>query len=282
MLLDVINMQRSVFDLLNNKIDYEKEYDKLKKFMFENACVLRKLGFYYEETYESIFDELIMDWEYRGTFTSLGDMWKALEAELMWMNITEGLLYVCELILNIHEYFIYREDIPPFEPAVLNDKMYIENIHILLSSLGYKSHKEGNYRICLLKTDADSINTAQVVKSKELSELILNYNDFKIVNSVEDKKSILFELSQYLEPDRSKLKGINKSLDADISTALNNLHIRHNNLNGDNKKEYTSTLEEKEFINWYDKTYYLILLAFRLLELPDIQKEFTNLRTSLK
>ena len=42
---------------------------------------------------------------------------------------------------------------------------------------------------------------------------------------------------------------------------LNNVHIRHNNKSGKNKKEFVANMSDEDLENWYDETYQLLLFC---------------------
>jgi hypothetical protein len=165
-------------------------------------------------------------------------------------------------------------------------------IHIKLKSLKSKisnikdnqcvkplnKYKEEDYKILLVKKDADAISTAIAVSNIDVSSLIMQYNDFKIAENVNEKQKILFALAKYLEPKRAELKEKNSKLEQNLFMAFNKLHIRHNYLEGKDREEYTANLKNKELLDWYDRTYNLSLIAIRLLELNEMVKPFEEIR----
>lgn len=46
-------------------------------------------------------------------------------------------------------------------------------------------------------------------------------------------------------PIRKNIKILNPQLETDIGFMFNNIHIRHNNKSGTNKKEYVSKMRKK-------------------------------------
>lgn len=94
------------------------------------------------------------------------------------------------------------------------------------------------------------------------ASLLYEYNAVGIKDDVDKKKEILVNLATYTESITKSY--INTSGDVyelfnNLDFALNNFHIRHNNLDGKNKKDYLLTLNEKQRIELYDATYDLIL-----------------------
>ena len=90
--------------------------------------------------------------------------------------------------------------------------------------------------------------------------------------NIEGKKSILLLLGDKLEGQRAKLKQINKTLEDSIFTLLNNLNLRHNNIDTDSKEynSFVATMPKKEIESWYDEVYQLCLLAF--LEIDNVER----------
>lgn len=133
----------------------------------------------------------------------------------------------------------------------------------------------------LMKDKADPVATALIVEDESIASLILDYNDFRIENDLKAKKDILNSLGQYIEPLRKDIKSANSSLEDYIFFCLNKLHIRHNNKSGKDKIKYVANIKKKDLINWYDKVYDLILIAIRLIEMPNYFKDFKELKKNI-
>ena len=72
---------------------------------------------------------------------------------------------------------------------------------------------------------------------------------------------------------RKDLKSINSTLEDNLFYLFNNINIRHNNTNPNDKskyKAYVANLSQNELEDWYDETYQLCLLAF--LELDNVER----------
>ena len=63
---------------------------------------------------------------------------------------------------------------------------------------------------------------------------------------------------------------------------LNNLHIRHNNVEGDDYKKLTAEMPSNELEEWYDRTYDLMLLALMYANYLDYKPEIKDLRLIFK
>lgn len=281
-LLGDVIMFRSIYDILNKNIDYSKEYKKIKKMFLEEYFIDGSINHSY--TYGQIFNNYILKWKYRGTKYSLKEILDEIEQNTdCGKDPITDCLYLCELILNIREFLIFAKknyfmSDDNIYIGQFNDEMLIGNILYILKELGYCLHKEEDYKIILVKDDADAISTAIVVEDNDISNLIMQYNDFKIVNNIKEKQKILFNIAKYLEPKRSKIKEKNKDLEQNLFMAFNKLNIRHNNIDGKDKEDYTSNLSKEELLQWYDRTFNLSLIAIRLIELKNIIEPFDKVR----
>ena len=97
----------------------------------------------------------------------------------------------------------------------------------------------------------------------------MEYNRFSLKGDLEEKKVILKALGDVVEPilKSNEWKGCAyKQIGDDTRFLLNNFNIRHNNMDGTNKKEYLSTITPEELERWYDKTYDCLLAVIILNE----------------
>lgn len=269
----------SIFDLINKDIDYRREYNKIRTMFLDDYVIDGSMNNMYN--YSEVFDAYIMKWKYRGTKCSLGEIINEIEEKTNCGNdAVLDCLYLCELILNIREFLIYLKENFYTNYGLyfsdINDKMLIGNVHYILNSLGYSICKEEEYKVRIIKNNTDSISTALIVENVEVQTLIMQYNDFKIVNNIKEKQKLIYGLSNFLEPKRKKLREKNKDLEKYLFMAFNKMNIRHNNIDGEKKEEYTSRLSENELLQWYDRIYNLTLISIRLLELDNQIKPFED------
>ena len=271
-------MTLSIYDILNKNIDYRKEYKKIKN-MFLNEYLL--VGQTHDYKYNEVFDAYIMKWKYRGTKCSLEEIIEDIEREIKCgLDPINDCLHLCELILNVREFITYiskKYYLYDMNINIFSDELLIGTIEYILKTLGYSYYKEEDYKVLLIKEEADSINTALIVGNEDISKLVMEYNDFKIVNNVSEKQRILQSLANYIEPNRKTLKEKNAKLEKNLFMAFNKLNIRHNNLDGKKKEEYTSKLTREELVKWYDNIYSLCLISIRLLEIDNQLQPFEDI-----
>lgn len=283
-------MRKSIYDILGKRINILNEYEKLYD-LFNNEYIYS----YGRSNYSlaDLFDLFIEDWEYRATYRNIEEILLDLDLddETTEEMAMQDILYLIELILNIED-FIERKnaafnkqyfdyDDRNVDLIYKKSNIITENIEILLKKLGYKSYKEKKNKIKIRKNNADALEVATIIEDESVADLILDYNDFRIENDLKAKKDILNGLGQYIEPLRKDIKNANSSLEDYIFFCLNKLHIRHNNKSGKDKINYVANIKKEDLINWYDKVYDLILIAIRLVEMPNYFKDFKELKKNI-
>lgn len=288
-------MYKSMYDILNKTIDYENEYKKLWEMIFHERYYFYNGKSY---TFIGLFNRFIVSWRYKGTKCNSQEVLEELEInDKPKENIQEEVLKLCDFIVNIREFLLYEKNDIEYhiglgikqdeyyiteeemgEPIYMKDKMLIDLVNELINSLNYEVIKEKDYKCFIVKKNVDAEETAKIVEDNDISNQILQYNDYSIVEDREAKKAILKSLADYFEGHRKEIKDSNPDLENDISFALNNFDIRHNNITGCNANSFMKNISEKEIIQLYDKTYFLILIAFRLIEVKDFKKEIEDIR----
>lgn len=273
-------MENNVFEILNDKIDYDNEYKKLKNLLLTTQYNPSPFyGTHLPVQLAETFNNNIHDFKYRGTYLSIEEMINKIKNTFS-SNVVLKTLYLCELILNV----IHFTDNLSKNYSKSNKMLQlIDNADIILDKSGYiaKYNKQED-RIMIVCKNADTFETINSISDKDIQYLLLQYIDLRTTNDVTTKKDILTTLGQYLDPKRENLKSLNKDLEDTIFFALNNFHLRHNNKEGKDKKDYIINMEKKDLIKWYDRLYSLILIAIRLLEMKDTLSEFDVLKQQSK
>ncbi|MBR3003112.1 MAG: hypothetical protein IKF38_06130 [Clostridia bacterium] len=285
-------MYKSMYDILNKKIDYENEFSKLWNMLFT-----KKYYQYSNISYTLIemFDKLIVNWKYKGTKCSAEEVVSELGIyDLKKLSIQEAILRICDFIINVREFVKYQKkeidneinkimnnrynsDVIELPSSIeLYDKMMVDLVYELLDGLNYEVIQKEDYQCFIIKKNVDAEETAKVLEDEELSSKILQYNNYSIVNDLDAKKSILISMADYFEGNKFKIK--NNDLEKNISFALNNFNIRHNNKIGKNENEFIKKISDDDLINLYDETYFMLLISFRLIALPEIQANIEKIR----
>ncbi len=131
--------------------------------------------------------------------------------------------------------------------------------------------QNGDFQLFTPK-DAAVVSASEIVP-EEIVIPILEYHHHSLKGNIDKKRTILLKLADDLEPKRKDLKSINSTLEDNLFYLFNNINIRHNNTNPNDKskyKAYVANLSQNELEDWYDETYQLCLLAF--LELDNVER----------
>lgn len=230
---------------------------------------------------------IIKDWKYSSRCIQLNDLRKKLEISHfdIYQNnfpLDKCLLYF-ELIYNLLQVLLDKyHDVKDRDIEIIDEEdvyKIIDNIEGVLEELNYKMEKvEDKYLI----VEKDIIATSVAEKNPDICGDIIEYRRFNLKGEVETKKAIILKLAEKIEPLRKKFKGTSYNMVMEeLQMILNNLNLRHNNLEGTNKKEYIVNMSKEELEKWYDKTYDMILCVLTLNDYLDIKNDIEDLKKKL-
>ena len=143
----------------------------------------------------------------------------------------------------------------------------------VLSEMNQKAYYDPETEQCLIGEDSPQVTTAVEATEPETASQILHYNHRQLAGNITAKRVLLKNLADYLEGRKDELKSVNMQLFTDINSALNNLSIRHNNLdprNPNRYKEKLAQMSQEELEKWYDDVYQMVLLA--ILEMDNVER----------
>lgn len=267
-------------DLLQDEIsDFQQEKDRLQ-FLFELTPFYnngRKVSLkgYCAQAFRSS--------RIRGTFTDIDDFMKAYSP---YWSATEldGLLFYCEVIVNI--IYSCSKLINILNPAAkLLIKQCIENIDIILDKTGYIRLKDDNVFWAVIKKDALASSIIEDIDDKVAAKAILEYNRLDMKGRLECKRKLLEQIGDFIEPilqKRKDLSGQLHELADDVSFCLNNLNIRHNNKEGNHKKDFLNSMSDMELEILYDDAYRTALLLIELSKQKESHKRIGAVRQQSK
>lgn len=161
-------------------------------------------------------------------------------------------------------------------------QIYMQQVLKVVEAIGYMSTQEGNVTIFVPKSAA-AISVAEIV-APSLSYKVIEYNHHTLQGNLEKKKSILLLLYEKIEPQRDKLKQINKTMADNLFILFNNLNLRHNNCDEQKKENYkafVAQMPKKDLESWYDEIYQICLLAFLELENVERNEKIKELKENL-
>ncbi len=277
-------MVKSIFEL-EKRTDIRKECLRIEKYLAKPQ--FRNLdGYYHNNTFWSMVNSCFKLWPHRYTATNASDFFDLLElhTKVEEMNNTEYFYYlqfIFDFVMWISSYC--DDDIYDIDVYDVNENLYnlfidnqdefdliTTNIKIIMEFSNYSIEKINDH-YTFIKRDADTDSILSIIENEnDLRLALLEYNDFRIENDINEKRIILKKLGDYLEPKRKEFSSINKSLTDDIFFMLNKFYIRHNN---DGNIKFDSNAN---YIKWYDRLFKMIIHLIRSKYILDVQKELKD------
>ena len=258
--------RKNIFEVLNNNYDIAQEIDKITE-LFNSNMVSYFDGSYERctTTIEIIFNSIILpNWKQRGTLLSLDEMKEKLNIpdyfeDESWWSINDA-INLLEIYDNI-AYLIHKKlnrDVYQLDNCF---NLLIENIHILLDHLNYE-HKifENEEKVILIPKNPAATAVAEI-SDEETAMAILRYNHHTLKGDLETKRHLLNSIAREYEPL------LNNPIEGYIdffkktNGLLNNLHIRHNNIESVDNKNLVIDIDDKTLEHWYDELYQLLLFC---------------------
>lgn len=275
-------MVKSIFEL-EKRTDIKKECLRMEKYL--NKPQFRSIdGYSNDSTFWRMVNSCFKFWPYRYTATNVNDFFDLIELPMKVekMNATEYFYYlqfIYDFVMWVSSYY-YDADIYGIN---FNKKIFglfinnqdefdliTTNIKIIMDFSNYSIEKINDH-YTFIKRDADTDSILSIIENEnDLRLALLEYNDFRIENDINEKRIILKKLGDYLEPKRKEFNSINKSLTDDIFYMLNKFYIRHNNV-GNIKFD-----SNNDYIKWYDKLFKMIIHLIRSKYILDVQKELKD------
>lgn len=278
-------MRRNIFDLMNNKeIDIEREFKRINKLfekdIFDTTYPRRTI-------YTVIDEEYFNEWKNRGRNISINDLFTSLQIRdksgLKENSINKLLLYI-EVIVNLFSISIEKMKIEMVDYYSYDWEIYRllqENINSLLEDLNYKISKLSTGEFVIVEKDMLSSSIAET--NEKVSDKVIEYRRFILKGKIDEKREILNLLANEIEGMKTIFKGTTYSnLMDDVQFMLNNLNIRHNNIEGKNKKQYVIDLPNEELEKLYDKTFDMILGIFVIDRYIRNKNEIDEIKKNIK
>lgn len=188
------------------------------------------------------------------------------------------LVNYCEYVFNLS---IFNIGLPIYRPNY-NEMSIITQIRNIMDKIGYIEATQDNLTIFVPKSQP-----AIVVSEKlppNLSYKVIEYNHHSMKGDLVRKQATLKLLADQLEAKRGELKQLNRSLEDDIFYLVNNLNIRHNNIDSDSTKykKAVAEMSKEELEEWYDRTYDICLYAFMTLDQADRNAKVKELKAKIE
>jgi len=261
--------------LKNAGFDLSLEYKRLHTLFYEE----RNAGVYntpQNHSFSTTYDffnkkENFRQLDFRGTALDLDDFDNAHKLSFRYTSSTDDIEYLisfCEYIINLFNGF------PDFESDFRIRKIsrvFIEQITQIVDNACYTSVEKDN---CIIFIPKDvTVMTVSEIVDESISYKVILYNHHSLKGNIEEKKKIIRQLADLLEPKRKKLNEINSSLSTDLFNCFNNFNIRHNNTDKSSThyNPLFETISDSALEYLYDEVYQLCLLAF--LELDNVDRK---------
>ena len=284
--------RKSIFEILSENIDYTREIRTIWRLFINDVKIsIPRKGIYGIKGHNVSILEAVSKysfnyWKSRNRCISPSDMMERLEInEKMIMNLNgfcNEMINVLEFIVNIVrlcDVSLKYKDVS----SSSNYRLMKENINWLIEHFGYVTYYcEDEEYLKIIEKNPAATAVAEISTS-ETAKKIMQYNHYTLKGDIEKKKDIIVSLGKELEPKRESLKKIDSSLTSDVFFMLNNMNLRHNNLDSKNKnnyQEFIAKMNKNDLENWYDETYQMILLANLLLDNIERQEKVNILKKS--
>lgn len=261
-------MRNSIFDI-EIRLDINKEFKKIYRYLHYEGNTTRTLSGYNYSFLGAVDESAFKHWPYRGTALNCIEYMENIGLYQYYFNgrtnINEvDFLYYIEFIFNIYMYSSNMVEIHDENVLAI-----FNNIYKIVEQLNYQFIQQKDKYI-LVKRDADVDSVVDLVDD-DIALLLLEYNDFKVVNNIKRKKEILKSIDLYIENDKSHFSKIDKDTYNSIGYIMNKFGINH--VIDDKYKN----INEEELLKWYDKCYKLCIHLIRKREIDKINNERKSL-----
>lgn len=276
--------RKNIFELLSEKYNIVKEMNKIAELF---AGVKISYGDYFTQrapqqySIEQIFEwNCFPKWKQRGPYLSCAEMKADLNIPNSFSNnmddIIKGLEYYINILRMVEEKLNFSRNMqfsyPPAYP------MLLKNIDILLEHLNYEEQVFAqDEKVILVPKNPAATAVAEITDKEHIAFAILKYNHNSLKGNIAEKKSLLLSIANEYEPLlKNPINGFSDYFDK-ANCLLNNLNLRHNNLEGRDKREIVCEMPAEELEKWYDELYQLLLFCVLIKDNIKRKKEIDDL-----
>ena len=278
--------RRNIFDILEENNDIEKEVERIQC-LYEETDTIKQRAVTCT-IYEFLNKGVFAGWKRKGHCLNLEDFTDTIDFYEMVNEAPyeqEQLLNFIETVYNfwwLAEDRMVRSD---FQMEPLDSFYFLKKImDDVLAQVNYKVYKIPEEECVLVGENKPEVTAVAEIIDHNLVLPVLRYNHFSLKGDLKTKKSILLQLGSDLEAKRKLLAPLNKQLESDIFYMLNNINLRHNNVNQADKskyKEHIANMTQEELESWYDELYQMMLLAYLILDNEDRKNKIAQLKTEM-
>ncbi len=278
--------RRNIFDILAENNDIEKEVERIKC-LYEETDTIKKRAVTCTIC-EFLDGGIFSGWKRKGHCLDLEDFTDTID----FYDMADDAPYEQEQLLNfietVYNFWWLAED------RMLRSELQLEPLNSfyllkkimddVLAQRNYKVYQLPEEECVLVGEDKPEVTAVAEITDRSIAIPVLRYNHFSLKGDIETKKSILIQLGSDLEAKREILKKAENQLCADIFFMLNNMNLRHNNINPMDQakyKEYVAKMPEDELESWYDELYQMILLGYLELDNDKRKVKISQLKTEM-
>lgn len=262
------------FESMERELDFRKEYTKL-----EGMCSERYATYGYSSrmSINSWIACNFRSWKRRANYTSYDELRSYLGFSLQSISVNaidfNKYLLFCEMVLNLIN-DLRTHNLGPLEDVITH---FRDTINATISRVGMEIRMVEN-EIIIVEKDAVAIEVAD--KVPELSDVIIEYNHYLLRGNLERKKELLIKIASALEPKKEDLMTIDSKITKDYFYLINNMDIRHNNVDPGYKNycKKFGNLSKLEKEAWYDLIYEQGLALFVLMAQKERNKRINEFK----
>lgn len=253
--------RKSIFEILEEKYDFNKEFKKITNLFNSNIMYNMGYGYPIESAANSVFHE----WKARGGCINCADMRQELDINTITKlseTTPENIILCLEYYVNILNIFVTKWLTVSTGYEVNNNLTLLQNnIDLLLEHMNLMKHTvKEEEKVLLLPKDPAAIAVVEIAP-KDVAFAILKYNHASLKGQLEEKRRLLQSIANEYEDLLEKPIEPFGDFFTKTNGLLNNLNIRHNNKKGKNQHEAVVQMNEQELEKWYDETYQLLLFC---------------------
>lgn len=279
--------RRNIFDVLQENTDLTSEIDRIKN-LFDSIDTIDENSVFSYTIYDFVDEYLFDMWKHRGHCLDADDFLRTLNYKsivrdapykedqlLLLIEITYNFWWLADNAIETNSYDLQRNNSFYLLKYIMDD---------VLARMNCRAYELPEEECVLIGENKAEVTAVAEIIEHSLVLPVLRYNHFALKGDIETKKGILLALGADLEAKRKKLEGVNKQLSSDIFYMLNNLNIRHNNIDAGQGKKYkppVANMTPETLESWYDELYQMILLAYLLLDNEDRKVKISQLKTSM-
>ena len=270
-------------------MDFKDELRRIESLMTKTDGVIVESTASLRSNYYSVYSYVqkysFIKWGGRHTCVSVDDLYETIRIhEILQSNnpseeqVLTYLEFVSNMLYILSEDILRRDGTKTVYCKLLPGAM--QNIKIILDYLNYEQSFEDSRGIVILVSKNAAATAVVEYLDDDIGIEILRYNHFLLKGDIGGKRDILLRLGNLMEPLRNQIKELDKKLEDDCFYMLNNLNIRHNNLDETSKyykpglKDVPDNIMEK----WYDLLYDKMLVAYLLIQ----NKDKSNVMSDIK